>query len=475
MESEKAPVKKRLLRNTIASYAQFGGNFVLAFVQMKILTSFLTREEVGAFYGAAAYGLILSGLAQFGFPTVFARYFPKYEAQGEAHKIKGLFMIATFIYWAIALVEFPISLLIKDLIAVGPLKNVIIIAFLAYILFGYLTLIATAFTGLRKMHLTALFTLSTLITFNLGLFLFRKRLSVELALMTLMFSTLPFIIISFLTLRPFPAKTGGIIGEIRSYGTYSFLVSLLSPFFSYLDRFLVALFLPLGDAALFQIARRMELAVRQALAVPLNVLAPEFSYLWESRGGLVGKGKKGFELFARTYFVAGLLSFLLLVILGKPLILLTTTREYLASYPYLVFLLIGAIIACLYAPYTLLASSSGKMKLYFFSDLVFVLTYVSGVLLFVRPFRVWGFVLAWIIGHTITSLFVFKKVQKEVAERALSWHYVSAFLLVGVLTGIAGIKINVLWAIPGIIIVIALGIKILGLRNISRETSQDGD
>lgn len=472
---EKTPVKKRLLRNTIASYTQFLGNFILAFIQMKILTTFLTREEVGTFYGAASYGLILSGLARFGFPMVFARYFPKYEAEGEQKKINGLFLIASLIYWSIALLEFPVTLALKHLITIGPLKTVMITAFFTYILFGYLTLMGTAFTGLRKMHLTAIFILSTLTTFNLGLFLLRKRLSVELALSILLFSTIPFLLIAFFTLMPFPSKKEGIIKEIKTYGTYSFLVALLSPFFLYLDRFLVTLFLPLDQAALFQIARKIELAVRQTLAVPLNVLAPEFSYLWETKGGLKGKGGKGFELFTKFYLIAAIIAFFLLILFGKPFILLIATKEYLSSYPYLIFLLLGVIIASLYVPYMLLARSSGKMNLYFFSDLVFVLSYVSGVLLLVRPFKIWGFIVAWIIGYLITSIFVFAKVQKEVAPRVISWTWMIILLAVTISTGIMAIKIDVLWGIPGLLIVAIMGIKIINIKSLNLRSYDNGN
>ncbi len=465
-------MKGRLLRNTLSLYIQLTGNFILAFVQMKILTTYLTKREVGTFYGAQALGLILSGIAQFGFPMVFARFFPKYQAERREERIKDLFFLATIVYWGIVLFELPIITLLKVLINVTPLREVMLLAFFTYSIYGYLILTGRAYTGLRKMHLTALFTLATLITFNVVLFKTRKSLTVHSVLLTLLLVTLPFLLIAIIILKPIPQKLTDIkttAKEIKSYGTYSFLVSLLSPFFMYLDRFLVAIFLPLDMAALFQIARRIELAVRQAFSVPLNVLAPEFSYLWETDTDKDQKHLKGFSSFSRIYHLMAALAFTLMMFLGKPFIRLISTREYLSAYPYMLTLLFGTLIASLFVPYMLMARSSGRMRSYFFGDLVFVVSYLILVIMLVKPFGLWGFVASWLLSYLITLVFVFKAIRGELIEKAFSDRFAISSIFFTGFMGLLWIKLGPPWALIALLPVICIEYKIIDIGEFKRD------
>src|SRR5512139_3199819 len=90
----------RIVRNASAVAAAFATNTVLSFLQIKLLTRYLTQSALGEYSATYAIGAIVSVVAALGLPTVVLRYTAKYDALGAFARIRRLLTLA----WGLTLV-----------------------------------------------------------------------------------------------------------------------------------------------------------------------------------------------------------------------------------------------------------------------------------------------------------------------------------------------------------------------------------
>src|SRR4029450_5255312 len=84
----------RLARNTSAVATAFVATTLLSFVQIKLLTHFLSQDALGEYSAAFAIGALVSVLAQIGLPVVVLRFTPKHDALHSPERIRSFFFFA---------------------------------------------------------------------------------------------------------------------------------------------------------------------------------------------------------------------------------------------------------------------------------------------------------------------------------------------------------------------------------------------
>jgi len=423
---------KTALRNTLSLYTSLFLTFLLNLIQLKILTFYLSKYDVGLFFAAAGISLIIGSIYQLGFPLVFSRYIPKYEVEGRIKDAKGLYSISIFSFISLALPTFIILKFFILKFFQSPVIKILPISFLAYLFFFLISTSSSYFTGLRKMHLSAIFNISPFIFYNLLLYLYRDILNVQLAFVFLLVSSVPVFLVSLLLIKPPLTMKRELYREIKSFWSFSVIKTFLTPFFHYMDRVFIVTFLPMEALALYMVARRVDQAIRKVLTIPINVMAPEVSFHWE-RAGKTSTFVDALSLFSKIYLFLGFFFFLLLVYFGRHFILLISTEAYLEAYPYILVLLGGVIIATFYTPYTLVARSLGRIDLYFLSDLVWVISYFLSFPVFVWKLGLFGAALTVLFSTFITMLFVFFYVRPKVIPFTYSCTYIFSIFFITLL------------------------------------------
>jgi O-antigen/teichoic acid export membrane protein len=441
---------KTAIRNAISLYISLLFTFLLNLVQLKILTLYLSKGEVGLFFAAAGISLIIGSIYQMGFPLVFARYIPKYEAEKRLRDSAVLYWLSIFSFLSFAL---PTLIIMKFLIIKlfhSPIIEILPLAFSAYLFFFLISISSSYFAGLRKMHFSAIFNILPFIFYNLLLFFLRNVLTVQLAFYSLLISSIPVFLISILLIKPPLLFKREIYLEIRNFWSFSILKTFLTPFFHYMDRVFIAAFLPLEALAVYMVARRVDQAIRKVLTIPLNVMAPEVSFYWEKKSDSTAFSD-ALSFFSKIYVFLGFFSFLLLSYLGKGFILLISTEAYLEAYPYLLVLLGSIIIATLYTPYTLVARSLGRMDLYFYSDLLWVVSYFISFPLFAWKFGLMGAALTVLFSSSLTMFFVLFFIRPKIVSFPYSFRYIlliSAITFIGFISSLTPLSKYGIISIP---------------------------
>ena len=452
----------RVLRNTVALYASFGGNLIFAFVQLKILSLYLPKDPLGLLFALQGIVLIIAEAAKAGFPMTFARYLPKYEAEGGQAKANGLMAFGIGAHLGLGAVGLLLSWLIFAVFSLkGNLVAMFPLAYTSYFLYANFGLIFSAFVGKRKMIHAASLNIGFLLAFNLILFLRRASLDVRGVLVIQLLTVLPFFVLSLLFLRLLPLRWKGVFPEVRAFWKYSAYTSLLSPVFHYVDRVIVTAFLPLASVAVFTVGRKIDRALKNMLAIPLTSFAPEVSFLTEKGRRTVLE--EGATLFTKLNVLAALFVFFLVEMLGRTGILVVSTREYLAAYPILVILASSLVPTGISAPIGMYARSIGRMKLFFVTNLMWISIYLAASISLVNLIGLPGVALATLVASTSVAAFSYFWVGRWIGISLLP----RGTLLLYLLLWIVGGAVTYRWNTAGVAFLIA--VVLLGLLGLSDE------
>jgi O-antigen/teichoic acid export membrane protein len=452
----------RILKNTVALYASFGGNLIFAFVQLKILSLYLAKEPLGLLFALQGIALIVAEAAKAGFPMTFARYVPKYEAEGGHAKANGLMAFGIGAHLGLGALGLLLSLLIFEIFGLeGDIVTMFPLAFTSFFIYANFGLIFSAFVGKRKMVRGAVLNIGFLLAFNLILFLRRESLDVRSVLLIQLFTVLPFFVLSLLFLRLLPIRLKGVFGEVRGFWKYSAYTSLLAPVFHYVDRIIVTAFLPLSSVAIFTVGRKIDRALKNMLAIPLTSFAPEVSFLAEK--GRRSVLEEGATLFTRLNILAALFVFFLVEMLGRTGILVVSTREYLDAYPILVILSSSLVPTGISAPIGMYARSIGRMKLFFSTNLLWIVVYLGVSIALVNIIGLHGVALATLVASATVAVYSYFWVGRWIGISLLP----RGTLLIYVLLWIIGGVVTYLWNLTGIVFLVL--VVLLGLRGFTGE------
>ncbi len=386
----------KYIKNLVLFYLSYVFNFIIGFALIKILSTTLNQEALGRYFYITNIGALIGNVLLLGFPLTFQRYIPLYYREEKRENAYTLIHIPVLVHTLIGIIlSIPVLLF---------LGYAYFSLFLAFYLINTITLYQTALVSTFKVleySLTVLFRGILLIS---SLLIVRPMLNLERIGTISLLVNLLFLLILF---AQFPLKlisAKQIFNEIKDYWKYSLFNQILAPFFVYLDSLLIPLFLPFSQLSLFQISRKLDFGARQTLELPLQLTAPIISFKKTDELITVEFAEK-YRAFRLFYFYLTLFWFLIFQFFGKFLIILISNENYLPAYPYLVGISFSFLITTLYATDSMLARSLGNIKLFFYKDLVWLLSFILTFFLTAPKLGLPGVLIAFLSSSTITSVY----------------------------------------------------------------------
>ncbi|MDI6851150.1 MAG: hypothetical protein QMD82_04345 [bacterium] len=386
----------KYIKNLALFYLAFALNFLMGFILLKILAIYVPPDILGKYFFLSNSGLFVGGLLLLGFPLTFQRFIPIYFRDGKDENAYALIHFPSIFHFLVGiLVSIPI-LILKGLDA--------FLIFLAFYIVNTITLYQTALISRVKIleySLTSfarLLTIICLLLISAPLLTLRTigiiNLAVNFAFLLILFSLFPF------KIKPWKE----VFRETREYWIYSLLTQILSPFFHFFDSLLIPIYLPYSELSLFQIARKLDMGAKQTLEVPLQLTAPIISFK-RTDELLTKEFAEKYRAFRTFYFYLTLLWFLIFEFFGKNLILLVSTNQYLRAHPHLIVLSFSLLVSTLYATDATFARSTGNIKLFFYKDLVWVLTFLLAFITLTPKLDLLGVTISFLTATIITATF----------------------------------------------------------------------
>lgn len=212
----------RIRTNTAALTVSFFATAAFYFVQLKIITNFLSQTQVGAWTAVTATALLLIPFAELGMAQVLVRYGAKYEAEGRAGRLVGLFVLSLKVLAGGALVAAGVLLLTGPSLAEFLGKGdeeinrwLLLLGFAALTTGSLRALNNAALRGLRRMPAMAGLEIGFGALVTVGYFLFRDRLDVGMvfvlwgaASLGVAVSGMVYLVRQFRALPPIPRPEG---------------------------------------------------------------------------------------------------------------------------------------------------------------------------------------------------------------------------------------------------------------------------
>ncbi|MDD5530287.1 MAG: oligosaccharide flippase family protein [bacterium] len=402
----------KVARNTFFLYLSFFLSAVLGFLQIKILSLYLSPNELGTFFTLSAFGQLISGILLLGIPFVLVRYLPKFHAMNDRKKLSSLFISLSGCYFLITILVYIILFFSGYRLGLFIYKDITIgaslsFSYIAFSVVAYFTLIFTAFNGLRKMHYSTLLNLFYLLSLTLLIFLFRNYLSSHVLLMIYMFASSISIVLGLVLLfnqiKCVSFNPTSSLKEILPYWKYAIFLGLLVSLSCFLDRLIIGYFLGMQFVAMFAMADKVNSFARRILDIPLEAASPEITYYWE-RGEKSVLGQK-LELLIKILFVISII-FVIIILTGGKLILRTiSTQAYSGAFSTVCFLGISILLSAVYAPISTAMRATGKIVFNLISSIIWVLVYIMCVTILIQKFQIAGVGMAYLIATFATLIY----------------------------------------------------------------------
>lgn len=346
-------MRNRLIVNTIVTYSGFAFQLLLNIIQLKILTNFMPKTQLGTYFYAIGISLTAMAIAMTGFQPIFTRFIPLYEARDERDKIGRLIGLSVATYWLLGGIS--VILLEKFVPQIGLYR-----AARAVFIFGFLQLLNFALQGERKMVFFSLFPSVFSLGFSGSLWFLRAYLTPDLTFLLLGFWAAIVIPFQLLAMDVSPSFRGlrSIFKEIVPFWRYAFANAILYPLILYADRVIIWKFGTPASVAEFTVAKKFSDAIRRTLHVLSHVAAPEISYDQAKNRRLHTA-----RLYKMGFIGLGALLTVIVVIWGKPLLALFSSSNYVGAYRYLVLLTLGVLFGGYWETTAITAYSQGKMNI----------------------------------------------------------------------------------------------------------------
>ncbi|MCZ6767566.1 MAG: oligosaccharide flippase family protein [bacterium] len=396
------PGESRFLSNTGALVVQTVVMTLVTLVQVKLLASFLSRDDFGLFASLRGLSLLLAMLAANGLPAVLVRFLPVQEVYRRSRHAAMLgfgSMVASVVLLA----------------ALGLLANVgrgWILAFgtpemfSAEVTFWFyaVTLGVTlklvlygALTGLRRLPAQVALEVTAQI-FILGWIVWQRD-QLTVALLFRIFGTIHIgtavvgapVFLALALRKPVTAvspvshdaRSGIKMGQYLLWATALSTVALA---FTDVDRYLLAHVLALETLALFHIAARVTRLANRMLSVPTIAFQPEVTRL-DAEGRSVEHMSR---IFIKFNSMIAIWLTLPIVLFSREIIVMVASTEYIEASPVLVLLAVSLPLTTVTAPITSVMKATDQVRGALTCDLVWMLLYVGLILLLGTSFGLIG-------------------------------------------------------------------------------------
>ena len=409
----------RIRTNTLALGTSFFVTAALAFLQVKILTNYLSQASVGVWSAVLASGALLATLSELGLPQVLVRYGAKYDAEGRLARLSRLLTFALKVYFTAMVFVFGALLLVGPSIArlLGAEAVTRWLLILGYFAVASGTLRAlnnASFRGLRRMAAIAALEISFSVMVTLGYFLLRNRLSVELALFVFLGASLLVAMVGLSLLSRMLGRVrkeadpevlaAPVFPEVRGFWQGAAAAGVFLIAIEQLDKPLLATLVSFQALAVFHVAARLYLFARRLLYVPFQVMFPEITHKWE--GPRRHELRADMELFLKLELGLGLMLVVLLAVFARPLLLLVSNARFLGGSRVLWVLAAVIPLLCLHQPLSMFLRAIGRVWFAFIADSTWLVLYLGIGTLLVGRWGLPGFVAGQLVASTVVLTYL---------------------------------------------------------------------
>ncbi len=345
-------------------------NIFLGFLNLKVLFDILSPKILDEFFIIQAIALSISSIFTVSFEVVFQNFIPKWQNDNDRILLFKSILITSSFYVIFSFLNFKIILLLPY--AIIPLFSNFLYSRKNY----------TISNSINSLSLISIITA----------LIISKPKSLNYVLEIYFIVYLIVLIILILITKPKIAYKNEIISEIKNYYRLSFISSLTSPIYRYLDRFVLGLLGSVGDVSGIALIRRIDSTIRQILNAPLSIATVEMSsdilYL-----------KKFFPKY--TLIALGL--FLSEIVFGYFAIILVAGSSFLRFYPSLIIFSVAFLISSFISIFIIKNRVQNNPKPFLINNILFVICYFTFSIILFGKFKEHAIALSFLISTIIAG------------------------------------------------------------------------
>lgn len=419
------PGESRFLPNTVALVVQTVVITLVTLVQVKLLASFLSRDNFGLFASLRGLSLLLAMLAANGLPAVLVRFLPVQEVN---HRRRHAAMLGLGSMAASVILLIVLGLLANAgrgwILSFGTpemFSSEVRFWFYAVTLGVTLKLVLYgALTGLRRLPAQVALEVAAQILILGWIIWQRDQLTV--ALLFKIFGTIHigtvvvgapvFLALALrgpVTAAPSVSHDAGSGIKMGQYFLWATGLSTVALVFTDVDRYLLAHVLALETLALFHIAARVTRLANRMLSVPTIAFQPEVTRL--DAEGRLSSVEHMTRIFIKFNSMIAIWLTIPIVLFSREIIVMVASTEYLEASPVLVLLAISLPLTTATAPITSVMKATDQVRSALTCDLVWMLLYVGLILVLGTSFGLIGVGVAQLsasLGQLVVALRLLK-------------------------------------------------------------------
>jgi O-antigen/teichoic acid export membrane protein len=407
----------RIARNISAVAAAFVSNTLLTFLQIKLITRYLSQAAVGEYSATVAMGAIISALAQAGLPTVVLRFTAKYDALEAPGRIGRLLVLSWGVVLGLSLLLLAAEAglapsLLPRLYDVPPAAANVLLATAVFVAMALRQVTYAGFDGLRRMSYPAILENLNVAAITLAIAIAGDQLSVSFLLTLSLISGLAtFLLATVLLLRllsqsrpahRMPVETNSLLTDISPFWWGAALGGLVGIGLGYADKLLVSLFLSFQMVSIFYVAERITFLLKRLLSVPLQVSSPEITRRWEL--GRREELRRDVAFLIKIQFALGVLVTSLIFVGAEAAVLIVSNSSFMEAAGLLRVLTLSIVLMSFYAPITTLLRAIERIQLALFSDVLWLGLYVGLGMAWMPRLGLMGIVLAQVAASGAAAI-----------------------------------------------------------------------
>ncbi len=350
-------------------------NIFLGFLNLKVLFDILNPKVLDEFFIIQAIALSVSSIFTVSFEVVFQNFIPKWQNENDRILLFKSILITSSFYVIFLFLNFKIILLLP---------------------YAIMPLFSNFLYSKKRYALSNLINSLSLISIITAFIILKPRSLNHVLEIYFIVYLIVLIILIFVT-KPKIAFKNDIFLEIKNYFKLSFISSLTSPLYRYLDRFVLGLLGDVGDVSGIVLIRRIDSTIRQILNAPLSIAAVEMSsdilYL-----------KKFFPKY--TLIAFGL--FLLEIVFGYFAIILVAGSSFLKFYPSLIIFSIAFLISSFVSIFIIKKRVQNNPKPFLINNVLFVICYFIFSIILFEKFKEHAIALSFLISTIIAGYIALK-------------------------------------------------------------------
>jgi O-antigen/teichoic acid export membrane protein len=417
----------KVVRNTASLAGSTLSFTILGLLQIKILSTYLSLEDLGIYFAVYALGALASVAMQIGMPMVVARFLAEYEALERFTDSRRLVYLAWGIVGATGIILVIIAAgggeAIADSLGWEQVGGRMLGWSLTFCLFfSLLAVTRSGYEGLRMLHVPLIFdtlfwVLVVSFTYYFGT---HDLLSVVRVFQIQTFSAI-FVLAVFSVFLMVELTRGKMSSSDIPYFRRLFpfwygaaTTSVLGALFDHLDRFLVGVLLSFSDASIFGVASRLLYNAKRVLAVPLPAVSPEIT----RKSSLGIKEVLGDDLWLvmRIMFAGGVILFAALAGLAQPVVSLVASDSYV-HVPLLFMMAATLPVLSLYASVTTAMRAVNRIGYAVASDILWISSYIVSAIILVPGVGLLGFGIGQVVATALTGFYNLAYVIRKTSVR----------------------------------------------------------